>query len=56
MAFVEMSFLCRVKLHMHIVQECPRAQASTAQLDLLAAAEHYLVEICQVPFGVIGSE
>lgn len=57
MAFVEMSRLCRVSLHIYIVQPgMSKAQASTAQLDLLAATEHYLMETCQVPFGVIGSQ
>lgn len=57
MAFVEMSRLCRVNLSIHVVQPgLSKAQASTAQLDLLAATEHYLMETCQVPFGVIGSE
>lgn len=57
MAFVEMSRLCRVNLCIYIVQPgMSKAQASTAQLDLLAATEHYLMETCQVPFRVIGSE
>lgn len=57
MAFVEMSRLCRVSLHIYVVQPgMSKAQASTAQLDLLAATEHYLMETCQVPFGVIGSQ
>jgi len=56
MAFVEMSRLCRVKLDVYVVQPgLSKAKASTAQLDLLAATEHYLMETCQVPFGVIGS-
>nr|WP_229265403.1 DEAD/DEAH box helicase family protein [Duganella sp. 1224] len=57
MTFVEMSRLCRVSLHIYVVQPgMSKAQASTAQLDLLAATEHYLMETCQVPFGVIGSQ
>ncbi len=57
MMFVEMSRLCRINLSIHIVQPgVSKAAASTAQLDLLAATEHYLMETCQVPFGVIASE
>jgi superfamily II DNA or RNA helicase len=57
MMFVEMSRICRVNLNIHVVQPgMSKAVASSAQLDLLAATEHYLMETCQIPFGVISSE
>jgi hypothetical protein len=57
MMFVEMSRLCRVNLTIYVVQPgMSKAAASSAQLDLLAATEHYLMETCQIPFGVISSE
>lgn len=56
MSFVEMSRLCRVNLYNYVVQPgMSRAAAGSAQLDLLAATEHYLMEACQLPLGVIGS-
>lgn len=57
MAFVEMSRVCRINLYIRVVQPgMSKAAASSAQLELLAATEHYLAETCQVPFVVIGSE
>lgn len=57
MAFVEMSRVCRLNLHIRVVQPgMSKAAASSAQLELLAATEHYLAETCQIPFVVIASE
>jgi hypothetical protein len=52
----EMSYVCLVKLTIHIVQRgLSKGQATADQLELLSVAEHHLMEIYGVPFVVIGS-